>query len=245
MLSRFCLHSYHNEVSGRPTFITRRGSSCWQVFGLASTVRLTNCPWIAASPFNPPFVTVPWQMLFGCLSQTHASFLPSACRYQMACFAFSHGSPWAAVVPRLLEAQHHTGLYLIHSRHLHLSRQMPFPPLALEWGILFLLKVTFWIWVVLWYFVKFCLLTILGPKGLFSSGNTSLCPSTGSVEEQTNISIKMLWEHCCWRSLQKCIRAMRDGNERRSILLHQVLVEMSRIKSKCTFVNTVKVKFWE
>lgn len=47
-------------------------------------------------PLQPPFVTVSWQMLFGCFSQTVASFLPSARCYQMACFAFSHGCISAA-----------------------------------------------------------------------------------------------------------------------------------------------------
>lgn len=71
------------------------------------------CEWRRAKkrPLQAPFVTVCWQMLLGCLSQTHASLPPSAPLHQMACFAFSHGSPWAALSPQLLEAQRHTGSY--------------------------------------------------------------------------------------------------------------------------------------
>lgn len=49
MLSRFCLHSYQNEVLGGPRLSITQGSSCSRVFGPASTARLTNCLWIAAS----------------------------------------------------------------------------------------------------------------------------------------------------------------------------------------------------
>ncbi len=71
-------------------------------------------------------------MLLGCLSQTHASFLPSALCYQMACFAFSNGSLWAALSPRLQEAQHHTELYHTHSHDLHPTCKMLFTALALN-----------------------------------------------------------------------------------------------------------------
>lgn len=116
VLSRFCLHSHRDEVLGGPRWsITSEGSSCSPVFGPGSGSRaLTNCLWMASGekrPLQAPFVTVCWQMLLGCLSQTHASLPPSAPLHQMACFAFSHGSPWAALSPQLLEAQRHTGSY--------------------------------------------------------------------------------------------------------------------------------------
>lgn len=109
---------------------SRRGlqlfASLWP--GFSSRAYKLSLNSVEQRPLQPPFVTVSWQMLLGCLSQTHASLLPSALLDQMACFAFSHGSPWAALSPQLLEAQHHTGLYRSHGCDLHPSCQMPFSP---------------------------------------------------------------------------------------------------------------------
>lgn len=79
---------------------SQRGSSCSWVFwlGFNSQAYKLSLNRVEQGPFNPPFVTLSWQMLVGCLSQTHASFPPSARCYQMACFAFAHGSPWAVCI---------------------------------------------------------------------------------------------------------------------------------------------------
>lgn len=99
--------------SWRPTFINHgrapavRESLAWlQQPGLQIVSE-----WRWARPLQPPFVTVSWQMLFDCLSQTHASFLPSALCFQMACFTLSRGSLWAAWSPWLLEVQHQIELH--------------------------------------------------------------------------------------------------------------------------------------
>lgn len=101
--------------SRRPALINhQRGlqlfASLWPRFQQPGSYKLSvNSVGRKKRPLQAPFVTVCWQMLLGCLSQTHASLPPSAPLHQMACFAFSHGSPWAALSPQLLEAQRHTG----------------------------------------------------------------------------------------------------------------------------------------
>lgn len=90
---------------------SRRGSSCSRVFGLASTARLTNCLWIALS--KAPSTRFCHRLLTNVARQPlpDTCLLPTFCslRYQMACFAFSRGSRWAAFSPWPREAQHDMG----------------------------------------------------------------------------------------------------------------------------------------
>lgn len=114
MLSRFCLHSYQNEVLGGPHLSITAGlqlfASLWPGFNSRAYKLSLNS--VEQGPFNPLLSLSPDK----CSSAASPRHMPpsylllSAIRWP--CFAFSHGSLWAALSPRLLEAQHQTGGYI-------------------------------------------------------------------------------------------------------------------------------------
>lgn len=131
------LSSFISKLSsGRPTFINHSGAPAVREFsGVASTVRLTNCPWIEWSKAPSTLLLSPspdkcsWAASPRHMPPSH--LLLAAIRWPALHSRAAHHERFAS--PWRLEAQRHTALYLIHHHHLHPSRQMPFSPLALEW----------------------------------------------------------------------------------------------------------------
>lgn len=134
-LSRFCLHSYQNEVLGGPHLSITAGlqlfASLWPGFNSQPYKLSLNS--VEQGPFNPLLSASPDK----CSSAASPRHMPPS-HLLLAAIRWPALNSRMAQYERLhlrgcWKPQCHTALYLIHRHHLHPSRQMPFSPLALEW----------------------------------------------------------------------------------------------------------------